>query len=30
MIPAHTLVGRGALINSALMPGIYPAGTWVY
>jgi mannose-1-phosphate guanylyltransferase/mannose-1-phosphate guanylyltransferase/phosphomannomutase len=30
MIPAHTLVGRGALIHSALTPGVYPAGTWVY
>jgi mannose-1-phosphate guanylyltransferase len=30
VIPANTLVGRGALINSALTPGVYPAGTWVY
>jgi mannose-1-phosphate guanylyltransferase/mannose-1-phosphate guanylyltransferase/phosphomannomutase len=30
VIPANTLVGRGALIDSALTPGVYPAGTWVY
>ncbi len=30
VIPSNTLVGRGALINSALTPGVYPAGTWVY